>query len=146
MHQNLFGHVFLQVHLEQALNFALIGEEWNKNELSYVDAVTLKVRLHSLIIGKYHDIFTYDKYVTTEEYLTNLLISDNKRHQMINIHFDDIDDTMATVITKIFSRIIFEPIFEVKIIIVFLKSTVLPFESVNLPSSKICNIKLNTSG
>gem|GEM_PF-5172947 len=32
------------------------------------------------------------------------------------------------------------------IIIVFLKSTVLPFESVNLQSSRICNNILNTSG
>ena len=32
------------------------------------------------------------------------------------------------------------------IIIVFLKSTVLPFESVARPSSKICNNKFNTSG
>ena len=39
-----------------------------------------------------------------------------------------------------------EPILEVIISKVFLKSTVLPLESVNLPSSKSCNNKLNTSG
>ena len=39
-----------------------------------------------------------------------------------------------------------EPKFEVNIIIVFLKSTVLPSESVILPSSNTCNKMLNTSG
>jgi len=38
------------------------------------------------------------------------------------------------------------PIFEVIIIIVFLKSIVLPCPSVNLPSSNICKRVLNTSG
>ena len=42
--------------------------------------------------------------------------------------------------------ITFEPILEVIINNVFLKSTVLPLESVNLPSSSSCNNKLKTSG
>ena len=37
------------------------------------------------------------------------------------------------------------PIFEVKIISVFLKSIKDPFESVKRPSSRICNNKLNIS-
>ena len=40
----------------------------------------------------------------------------------------------------------FEPTFEVIMIIVFSKLTVFPWLSVNLPSSKTCNNKLNTSG
>ena len=35
--------------LEKALNFTLISEGWLRNENTYGDAVTLKVRLHSLI-------------------------------------------------------------------------------------------------
>ncbi len=38
------------------------------------------------------------------------------------------------------------PTFDDMIIMVFLKSTVLPLESVSLPSSNICNSILNTSG
>ena len=44
------------------------------------------------------------------------------------------------------SSIYSDPKFEVKIIIVFLKSTVLPWESVILPSSNTCSNILNTSG
>ena len=91
--------------MEKALNFALISEGWYKNQNSYVDAVTIKVRLHSLITGKYHDIFTYDTFVNVEQYLSNLLISNNKRHQLININLDDMD---AKVITKIYTKMIFE--------------------------------------
>mgnify|MGYP003436489571 CR=1 FL=1 len=42
---------------------------WYKNENTYGDAITIKVRLHSLITGKYHDIFNFNNYVTDEEYL-----------------------------------------------------------------------------
>lgn len=94
--------------MECALNFALISEGWYKNEMSYVDAITIKVRLHSLITGKYHDIFKYDNYVTNEQFLTNMLIANNKRNQLININLDDMDDNIAKVITKIFTRIIFD--------------------------------------
>lgn len=94
--------------MEKALNFALISEGWYKNQNSYVDAVTIKVRLHSLITGKYHDIFTYDNFVNVEQYLSNLLISNNKRHQLININLDDMDDEVAKVITKIYTKMIFE--------------------------------------
>ena len=37
--------------LEKALNFTLISEGWLRNENTYGDAVTIKVRLHSLIVG-----------------------------------------------------------------------------------------------
>ena len=39
-----------------------------------------------------------------------------------------------------------EPRFEVRMMIVFLKSTVRPCESVMRPSSRICSRMLNTSG
>ena len=94
--------------MEKALNFALISESWFKNENSYNDASTIKVRLHSLITGKYFDIFNYKEFVTTEEFLTNMLIDNNKRYQLVNINLDDVDDSMASVITKIFTRIIFD--------------------------------------
>ena len=94
--------------LQKALNFALISEGWYKNKNTYSDAVTIKVRLNSLMAGKYSEIFKFDNKVTVEEYLTKMLISNNKRYQIVNINLDDVDDSMATVITKIFSRIIFD--------------------------------------
>lgn len=94
--------------LERALKFTLISEGWYKNEQTYADAVTIKVRLHSLITGPYGKIFEYPNYLTVEQYLASLLIKQDKKYQIININMDDIDDQVAAVITKIFSRIIFD--------------------------------------
>jgi len=94
--------------LEKALQFTLISDGWYKNEQTYSDAVTIKVKLHSLITGPYSKLFEYNEYVTVEEYLAKLVIKDNKKYQIININMSDIDDQIASVITKIFSRIIFD--------------------------------------
>ncbi len=94
--------------LEKALNFTLISEGWLRNENTYGDAVTLKVRLHSLIVGPNAKYFEYPEYVDIEKYLSNLLMSNGKKYQIVNINFDDVDDSFAKVLTKIFSRLIFE--------------------------------------
>ena len=93
--------------LEKALNFTLISEGWLRNENTYGDAVTIRVRLHSLIIGEYAKYFDVKNYVTQEQYLSSLLISDSKKYQLVNINFDDVDDWFAKVITKVYTRIIF---------------------------------------
>ncbi len=94
--------------MEKALKFTLISDGWYKNEQTYSDAVTIKVRLHSLITGPYGKLFEYDNYVNVEQYLAGLLIQGDKKYQIVNINMDDIDDQVAAVITKIFSRIIFD--------------------------------------
>ena len=94
--------------LEKALKFTLISDGWYKNEQTYSDAVTVKVKLHSLITGPYGNLFDYDTFVTVEQYLASLIIKGEKKYQIININMDDIDDQVASVITKIFSRIIFD--------------------------------------
>ena len=94
--------------LEKALNFTLISEGWLRNKNTYGDAVTIRVRLHSLIVGEYAKYFDYDHYVTQEQYLSSLLIDNGKKYQFININFDDVDDWFAKVITKVYTRIIFD--------------------------------------
>lgn len=94
--------------MEKALKFTLISDGWYKNEQTYADAVTVKVKLHSLITGPYGKIFTYDYNVNVEQYLARLIVNENKKYQIININMDDIDDQVAAVITKIFSRLIFD--------------------------------------
>lgn len=94
--------------LEKALNFTLISEGWLRNENTYGDAVTIKVRLHSLIVGPNAKYFDYPEYVSVDQYLSSLLINNGKKYQIININFDDVDDSFAKVLTKIFSRLIFE--------------------------------------
>ncbi len=94
--------------LEKALNFTLISEGWLRNENTYGDAVTIKVRLHALIVGEYAKFFDVPDYISLESYLSSLLISNGRKYQMVNFNLDDVDDDFAKVITKIFSRLIFE--------------------------------------
>ena len=94
--------------LEKALNFTLISEGWLRNKNTYGDAVTMRVRLHSVIVGEYAKYFDYKDYVTQEQYLSSLLIDGGKKYQFVNINFDDVDDWFAKVITKVYTRIIFD--------------------------------------
>ncbi len=96
--------------LEKALNFTLISEGWLRNEKTYGDSVTLRVRLHSLITSNNAKYFSSPtgKYETLETYLSNLIISNGTKYQIININLDDVDDDFAKVITKVYSRLLFE--------------------------------------
>ena len=94
--------------LEKALNFTLISEGWLRNENTYGDAVTIKVRLHSLIVGNNSKYFEYPDFVSLETYLSSMLLNNGNKYQIVNINLDDVVDDFAKVITKIYSRLIFE--------------------------------------
>ena len=102
------GNVFYDLDtLEKALNFTLISEGWLRNENTYADAVTIKVRLHALITGNNSKFFDYPNYVSLEQFISSLLIVNGKKYQLVNINLDDVDDEFAKVIVKIYSRLIF---------------------------------------
>lgn len=94
--------------LEKALEFTLISENWLNNDNTYGDSIAVKVKLHSLIISENKKIFEYDNFIGVEEYLSSLVIQNGQKFQLVNINLEDIDDSIAKVIVKIFSRIIFE--------------------------------------
>ena len=94
--------------LEKALQFTLISEGWLRNKNTYGDAVTLKVRLHSLIVSQNASFFDVKEFMTVEEFLRNLMYKDGSKCQFVNINLDDVDDSFAKVITKIYSRLIFD--------------------------------------
>ena len=96
--------------LEKALNFTLISEGWLRNENTYGDSVTLKVRLHSLITSSNANFFKWESgtYIPLEKYLSDLMISNGKKYQLVNINLDDVDDDFAKIITKVYSRLLFE--------------------------------------
>lgn len=103
------GGVFFDLNtLEKALNFTLISEGWLRNEQTYGDSVTIKVRLHSLIVGENAKYFDVPNYVSVESYLSSLLINNGKKYQIVNINLSDIDDEFAKVLVKVYSRIIFD--------------------------------------
>lgn len=94
--------------VEKALNFTLISEGLLKNEKAYNEAITLKVRLHSLVISDESKFFNYPKYIKLENYIASLVTLDGKKAQIINFNLEDIDDTLAKAITKIYARLLFE--------------------------------------
>ena len=94
--------------VEKALNFTLISEGLLRNEKAYNEAITLKVRLHSLVISDGSRFFNYPKYIKLENYIASLVTVDGKKAQIINFNLEDIDDTLAKVITKVYARLLFE--------------------------------------
>ena len=95
------------VELEKALNFALISEGLLRNENVYADAITLKVKLHELVIGPNHRFFEYPNYATLEQFMSDLIIQNGKKYQIVNINLEDVDDAFAKAIVKIMSRLVF---------------------------------------
>lgn len=94
--------------LEKALNFTLISEGLLRNEKAYNEAVTLKVRLHSLAIGEYARFFHFPTYITLDKYIASLVTKNGKKAQIINFNLEDVDDSIAKVITKIYARLLFD--------------------------------------
>jgi len=101
-------HYFTLRDMENALNFALISEGWLRNENVYADAITLKVKLHELVIGGNAKFFEYNEFVRLDQYFGNLIVKDRQKYQIININLEDVDDNFAKSIVKIFTRLIFE--------------------------------------
>lgn len=94
--------------LEKALNFALISEGWLRNQNVYADAITLKVKLHELVIGANGKFFNYPSLVTLDQYISSLIVKDGLKYQIVNINLEDVDDSFAKSIVKIMSRFVFE--------------------------------------
>lgn len=101
-------HYFTLEDMEKALNFALISEGWLRNNNVYADAITLKVKLHELVIGSTARFFDYKEYVRLDQFLTNLLMDKGQKCQIVNINLEDIDDAVAKAIVKILTRMIFD--------------------------------------
>ena len=94
--------------LEKALEFTLISEGLLRNEKAYNEAITLKVRLHSLAISSNARYFAYPNYVTLENYIASLVACPNGKAQIVNFNLEDIDDGLAKNITKIYSKMLFD--------------------------------------
>ncbi len=95
--------------LEVALNFALISEGLLLNEKTSSEAMALKVKLHTINNSSYKNLFNCDKFCTSSEFITNIImVGSNKRAQIINFVLEDIDDRFAKAIVKVYCRIIFK--------------------------------------
>ena len=94
--------------LEKALSFALISEDWLDNPKTYSDAIALKVKLHTLVIGDNANYFSIQGNITLDQYLVSLLMENGGKNQIVNFNLEDVDDSFAKVIVKIFCRMFFE--------------------------------------
>jgi len=101
-------HYYTLQDLEKALHFALISEGWLRNENVYADSITLKVKLHELVVGETSKFFNSKTFVTKDQFLSNLVVANNQKYQIINFNLEDIDDKLASAIVKILSKMIFE--------------------------------------
>ncbi len=101
-------HYFTLEDLEKALNFALISEGWLRNENVYADAITLKVKLHELVIGNNAKFFKHKEFVKLDQYLSSLIMNEGHKNQILNINLEDVDDTFAKAIVKILTRMLFD--------------------------------------
>ena len=94
--------------IAKALDFALIGEGFLNNRIMQDSAIILKVRLHSIMNGINAKIFDVKEYMNLEQYISSLIVLNNRRSQIININLEDIDDNLAKVIVKIISKMAFD--------------------------------------
>lgn len=95
--------------LKLALDFALLSEGFLISDKIYDECNILKVRLHTLLNGDYAKYFECDKYVTKDEYIKELLMTSNGRKaQVINFNINYVDDRFAKIITKIYSKLLFD--------------------------------------
>ena len=93
--------------LEKALDFTLISEGLLHNEDLYGDAITLKVRLHSLTISENSKYLRYPQFITIENYISSLVSADGRKAQIINFNLEDVEDWFAKVVVKIYSKMLF---------------------------------------
>ena len=94
--------------LVNALNFTLIGEGFQENKTIQDGAIILKVRLNSLTNSSNSAFFNATEYTNLETYISNLIMNNNKRSQIINVNLEGVDDNLAKVIVKILSKMLFD--------------------------------------
>ena len=94
---------------EEALEFALISEGILKSDKIYDQTNLLRVRMQSLINSEERKFFETGNYVSKEEYIKRLLTTkDGKKAQILNFNMNYIDDRLAKVIVKIYSKMLFD--------------------------------------
>ena len=100
-------HAFQLDTLQKALDFTLISDGFLRNEKLYDEAITLKVRLHSIAISDSGAFFNYPNYVNLNGYISSLVAKNNRKSQIINFNLEDTDDRLSKTIVKIYSKMLF---------------------------------------
>ena len=85
----------------------MISEGLLKNEKQYDAAISLKVRLHSIIISDYATYFDMPQYMTKDQFVASLISSNNQKAQIINFNLEDVEDWFTKFVTKSFVKLLF---------------------------------------
>ena len=94
---------------KEALDFALISEGILKSDKIYDQTNLLRVRLESLINSDSAKYFSVQKYISSENYIKELLTTrEGKKAQIINFNMNYVDDRMAKVLVKVYSKMLFD--------------------------------------
>lgn len=101
-------HYFTLDDMEKALQFTLISEGLLRNEKLYDEAITLKVRLHSIAIGEAKEFFSYPQFINMENFVASLVTRNGRKAQLVNFNLEDAEDRIAKTIVKIFSKLLFD--------------------------------------
>ena len=64
--------------------------------------------MHSLVISNNATYFSYPNYINLESYISTLVSHQGGKAQIVNFNLEDIDDSIAKVITKIMTRMLFD--------------------------------------
>lgn len=86
-----------------ALEFALISEGTLNNDLAYKQNNILKSRLQNIINSSEKEIFEIREYISKENFIKNLF----NNIQLIDIDLSYLDDRFAKIITKLYSKLLF---------------------------------------
>jgi len=100
-------HVMTLDQLVKALDFTLISDGFLRNDKLYDEAITLKVRLHSIAISEQAEFFNCPEYMDLNSFVASLVAKNNRKSQIINFNLEEIDDRLAKTIVKIFSKMLF---------------------------------------
>ncbi len=92
---------------QAAMEFALISEGFLHNNTLFDLAIILKVRLNAIIHSKMNSFFVKKDY-TINSFIKDLTYKNGEKAQVININLEEVDDHMAKVIVKIYSRLLFQ--------------------------------------
>ncbi len=94
---------------QEALDFALISEGILKSDKIYDQTNLLRVRLDSIINSETATFFKTKTYISKEDYIKELLTTnEGKKAQIIDFNMNYVDDRLAKVIVKIYSKMLFE--------------------------------------
>lgn len=95
--------------LYDAFEFALISEGVLKSDKVFEKNNSLKVRLGNIINSDDHYFFEYEDFVTRGAYIKRMFIDKNgEKAQIVNYNLNYIDERLAKVFTKIYSKMYFD--------------------------------------